>query len=166
MVATRPTADDLAYGRRVLYRWGRVEPYRLNRREAEAYERAKETGYLVLPSRRVNVRNAWWYWCEEHGHPYVVVSRGRTYAELHYDLLCIDVRLSEAGLDALYDLFTETVKPFWMQQSRNVRRRSTAWDYIGDVTGTIHLPIADADAFAARVVSVMRQPEAVRRGGE
>lgn len=160
MAVGRPTADDLAYGRRVLSRWGQVVPYRLNRREAEAYERAKELGYLVLPTRRVHLRNVWWRWCEEHGHPYVIVTPQQKHVQVHYDLLCIDAQLSSTGVVALLDLVAELVEPYWRAHPRLLRRYAD-WDYIGEVTGTIHLPLADADAFTARVVSLLREPGAL-----
>lgn len=151
---TKPIADDLATGRVVFERYGRTVPYKLNAREMAAYERAKTAGYLVCASRRVNGENVWWRWCEERQHPYVIIRPGPKYAEVRYDLWVLDRDLSEAGLDAVYEIMRA-----WAARPRTRRAIGIA----GTVTGDVLVRREDAETVARAILEAMQQPGALQR---
>jgi|SRR5581483_704096 len=101
--------DELIYGKDVYRGVGGSYKIGLKRDEIDAFEAAKERGYLLATSAQKSLRFAWELWCEIHLIPYAVVcshgSKSKVSLELSYlQRMGNAGNLTEEGLALLLDL--------------------------------------------------------------
>ena len=132
---TPAEVDEIARGKRKVYRRGRVLPTRLTEPERAEFERAKQRGYVIARARRrTNLVNVWWRWCEATEQPYTILRPGRRYGDLDMDFLCTTRRFEEAAMRELFER-TQRAFPGW-RGAIGIRSYAT------------RLPLAEADALA------------------
>ncbi len=87
---------DAAIRGEVVIHWHEQRlPLRLRPDEEREYRRAQERGYLNCRGKQDALRRAWFYWCENHDHPYVRVQFGPRYAAVTLDLIAQSWRLTD-----------------------------------------------------------------------
>lgn len=104
MVMTTNQVNMLAYGQAARSFGRRKRSLALNAKDREAFERAKQTGYLVHRGAG-NLTDVWWYWCSATEQPYaeIELQRGGCFALVGFELMKPDMVLSEVGKQALLD---------------------------------------------------------------
>ena len=140
---TEETVVMLAKGTAVQRRAGTIIPHKLNSREWDAFEQAKERGFVVTRSRRSNLENIWFLWCEVTGMPYIRIRPKVKYAYVSYDLIACPKTLSSDCVESMRVLCQE--------------RNRFRYGFIpGQVSGEFEVPVGDAPEVARRVLELIQ----------
>lgn len=132
-------------GHTTIYRGDHAAPYRLTAEERRQLESAKER-HFVVAGRRVNLRNAFFVWCELHQQPYIVVEKRRNYATVSMDLIALEA-------NKLHPEATREVEQLLIEKSAR-----NAWVSVGTYSSSDKVPLDQADEVAAKLYAIFTAP--------
>ncbi len=121
---------------------------RLGKAHREAWELAKERGYLVTRPRREDalLREAYWFWNEGKDLPEIRVTIRREYAAVSMDLIATSYRLSAEGVDAISRALLQYGDP-----------RGYPWGYGHTYSHHPKVAIAKAEDLAAEFLRIAKE---------
>ena len=146
--ATEAVLEEHLQGRVRLIWHGRLLIGRLSPGARALYERAKREHF----SLDVNTtRNPFFFWCEIHNEPYIVIRKTCKYASVEMDLITTTFDLSQAGV--------EKVQELWISYPH----RSGGYSFFGSVFNVVrNIPVAAAETVGKALYGIF-QDYAVER---